>query len=68
LAEAPRSQYHKSRLQILITKRNAGWNTYDGIETCGERVAWEFENALEESARDGVDIKKISIVGYSLGR
>ncbi|KAF8545522.1 putative serine esterase-domain-containing protein [Trichophaea hybrida] len=67
LADALRSRYDNSRLQILITERNAGRNTYDGIETCGERVAWEIENALEESAKDGVDIKKISIVGYSLG-
>lgn len=66
LASALRTQH--PGLQILVAKRNAGRNTYDGIETCGERVAWETEDALQESAARGVPITRISVVGYSLGR
>jgi hypothetical protein len=67
VCDALRARYDSSVLQILVVKRNAGRNTYDGIETGGERVAKEIENALEDYARDGAEIRKISIVGYSLG-
>jgi dienelactone hydrolase len=49
-------------------KRNSGTFTYDGIETGGERVTREIEDALEEYARNGIEIRKMSVVGYSLGR
>ena len=52
---------------MLICKRNAGSFTYDGIEVGAERVAKEIEETLEELARDGYKIKKLSMVGYSLG-
>ena len=50
-----------------MPKKNAGSFTYDGIELGGERVAHEIEIKLEDLARDGHDIQRISIVGYSLG-
>jgi esterase/lipase len=50
-----------------VAKRNAGSFTYDGVDTGGERVANEVEEKLEELAETGHDIKKISVVGYSLG-
>lgn len=37
------------------------------MDTGGERVASEVEQRLEELAKDGHDIKKISVIGYSLG-
>ena len=40
---------------------------YDGIDVGGERVAQEIEEKLQELAHDGHDIKKLSMVGYSLG-
>lgn len=67
VASALRACYDQSILQILIVKRNSGTFTYDGIETGGERVTREIEDAIEEYARNGVEIRKISIVGYSLG-
>ncbi|KAH8145889.1 uncharacterized protein LAJ45_10031 [Morchella importuna] len=67
LASALRARYDKSILQILVVKRNAGTFTYDGIETGGERVTREIEDALEEYARNGIEIRKMSVVGYSLG-
>jgi dienelactone hydrolase len=33
----------------------------------GERVANEIEESIEELARSGTEIKKISVIGYSLG-
>jgi esterase/lipase len=37
------------------------------VDTGGERVANEVEEKLEELAEAGHDIKKISVIGYSLG-
>ena len=51
----------------MTVKRNAGSFTYDGIELGGERVAKEIEETLEELTRDGYNIQKLSVVGYSLG-
>src|SRR5690606_26374861 len=54
-------------LNILVCKSNAGYWTYDGIETCGERVLKEIEDALEEYEKEDVHIRRISVLGYSLG-
>jgi predicted esterase len=60
-------RFPQEKLHVLVAKRNAGSFTYDGIDTGGERVAQEVEGKLEELAESGHDIKKISIIGYSLG-
>ena len=62
-----RERFSEDKVHILVAKRNAGSFTYDGIDTGGERVADEVEQKLEELARSGHDIKKISVIGYSLG-
>jgi hypothetical protein len=67
LRTALREAYGEDKLHILVAARNAGSLTYDGIELGGERVAQEIEHTLEELARRGQGIKKISITGYSLG-
>ncbi|KAL2222582.1 putative lipase/serine esterase [Thermoascus aurantiacus ATCC 26904] len=67
LASALRERYSEDRLVILAVKRNAGSFTYDGIELGGERVAHEIEETLEKLAARGYNIKKLSMVGYSLG-
>ena len=54
-------------LDVLVPKSNSGSFTYDGIELGGERVANEVEARLEELQKNGHDIKKFSITGYSLG-
>ena len=66
MADALRDTYG-DKLIVLAVKRNAGSFTYDGIERGGERVAKEIEDTLEELARDGYKITKLSMVGYSLG-
>lgn len=54
-------------MYILAAQRNSGSYTYDGIELGGERVAHEIEETLERLAAQGCHIKKLSVVGYSLG-
>ncbi|KAL2015611.1 hypothetical protein VTK56DRAFT_5089 [Thermocarpiscus australiensis] len=67
VAKALRAQYPPGKLYILVAKRNSGSFTYDGIELGGERVCYEIEEELKLIKSKGGDIKKISIVGYSLG-
>ncbi|KAF1849410.1 lipase/serine esteras-like protein [Cucurbitaria berberidis CBS 394.84] len=67
LSTTLRERFPEDKVHILVAKRNAGSFTYDGIDTGGERVADEVEQKLEELARSGHDIKKISVIGYSLG-
>ncbi|KAH6845156.1 putative serine esterase-domain-containing protein [Chaetomium sp. MPI-CAGE-AT-0009] len=67
VAKALREQYTPDQVYILLAKRNSGSFTYDGIELGGERVCLEIEEELEAIKSKGGNIKKISIVGYSLG-
>ncbi|CAN9185978.1 unnamed protein product [Alternaria alternata] len=60
-------RFPEDKLHILVAKRNAGSFTYDGVDTGGERVAEEVEGKIEELAKAGHDITKISVAGYSLG-
>ena len=62
-----RERYGHDRLHILVAERNSGNFTYDGIELGGERVAHEVEETLEALTANGHAIKKLSVVGYSLG-
>ncbi|KAK3946015.1 putative serine esterase-domain-containing protein [Diplogelasinospora grovesii] len=67
IAKALRAQYLPDKLYILVAKRNAGSFTYDGIELGGERVCVEIEEELQIIESKGGNIKKLSVVGYSLG-
>lgn len=67
VAKALREQYPEEKLYLLVAKRNSGSFTYDGIERGGERVCLEIEEELESIQKRGGKIKKLSIVGYSLG-
>ena len=51
----------------MIPKTNSGNNTYDGIGLGGERVTHEIETYLNELQQAGKTVKKLSVVGYSLG-
>jgi predicted esterase len=67
MAKALRAKHSEETLHILVAKRNSGSFTYDGIELGGERVCQEIEEEIEKLARAGQTIRKISLVGYSLG-
>lgn len=67
LSSALQERYGESQLYILKAQRNAGSFTYDGIELGGERMAYEIEDTLDQLAAKGYRIRKLSVVGYSLG-
>ena len=52
---------------ILVAKQNSGSFTYDGVELGGERVCQELIEEIERLAKQGQEIKRLSLVGYSLG-
>lgn len=62
-----RERCPEDKLHVLVAKHNAGSFTYDGVDTGGERVANEIEQKLDELDKDGYNIEKISVIGYSLG-
>ncbi|EOD52291.1 putative lipase serine esterase protein [Neofusicoccum parvum UCRNP2] len=67
LSSALREAYSEDQLHILVAARNSGSFTYDGVELGGERIAHEIEEELERLARNGQTIRRLSIIGYSLG-
>ncbi|KAK4168822.1 putative serine esterase-domain-containing protein [Cladorrhinum sp. PSN259] len=67
IAKALRAQHPADKVHILVTERNAGSYTYDGIETGGERVCHEIEDEIAKIKSSGGNITKLSIAGYSLG-
>ncbi|MCJ1243142.1 hypothetical protein MMC30_000339 [Trapelia coarctata] len=67
LRQALEETYGKEKLAIVVAARNSDTFTYDGIEVGAERVAQEIEDEVERLEKDGTHIKKLSMVGYSLG-
>lgn len=67
VASALRERHDEDSVYILCSKNNSGNWTYDGIELGGERLAHEIEETLETLAKKGQKIKKLSVIGYSLG-
>lgn len=67
MARSLRAKHPEENLHILVAKRNSGSFTYDGIELGGERVCQEIEEEIEKLANAGQEIKRLSLVGYSLG-
>ncbi|OJD33206.1 lipase serine esterase [Diplodia corticola] len=67
LTSSLREAFSEDELHILVVARNAGSQTYDGIELGGERITQEIEEELDRLAHAGQTIRKISIIGYSLG-
>jgi hypothetical protein len=67
MARSLRAKHPEENLHILVAKRNSGSFTYDGIELGGERVCQEIEEEIEKLAKAGQEIKRLSLVGYSLG-
>lgn len=62
-----RKKYGEDTLHILAAKGNTGSFTYDGIELGAERVTHEIEDKLKAFEREGKQITKLSVIGYSLG-
>ena len=60
-------RHGQDKLRVVVAARNSNMFTYDGIEVGGERVAREIEEEVERLNKEGVYIKKLSMVGYSFG-
>ena len=67
IAKSLRDQHPREKVNILLASTNSHTLTYDGIECGGERVCHEIEEELKDIKERGGNIKKLSIVGYSLG-
>ena len=67
IAKSLRAEYSPDELYLLLAKRNTGSFTYDGIELGGERVCAEIIEEMRTIEEKGGKIKKLSIIGYSLG-
>lgn len=67
VAKTLRERHPEESLHILVAKANSGSFTYDGISTGGERVFQEIEEEIEKLSKQGQVIRRISLVGYSLG-
>ncbi|KAI8340903.1 putative serine esterase-domain-containing protein [Chlamydoabsidia padenii] len=52
---------------VLNSKVNEGKYTYDGVDLCGQRLADKIRSYVKELANDNKSVKKLSMVGYSLG-
>ena len=67
VASALRDKHAEDKLHILVAKTNSDTYTYDGIDLGAERVTQEIETYISDLEKEGTHIKKLSIVGYSLG-
>lgn len=67
LVSSLRDKHSEEKLHILVPKTNSDTFTYDGIDLGAERVTQEIESHIEDLEKNGSEIKKLSIVGYSLG-
>lgn len=67
IAKCLQASYSSEKLHILLAKHNSGSLTYDGIDLGGEMISSEIEQELKNIKDKGGKIKRLSMVGYSLG-
>ena len=67
LASTLREKHSEDKLHILSAKTNSDSFTYDGIDLGGERVTQEIESYIRDLEDTGRHVRKLSVVGYSLG-
>ncbi|KKA27928.1 hypothetical protein TD95_001188 [Thielaviopsis punctulata] len=67
IADFLRSKHPDDKLRILVAKANTGRFTYDGIDRGGERVCAEIEAEVQRIREAGGNVRRFSLVGYSLG-
>ncbi|WWC59357.1 uncharacterized protein I303_101909 [Kwoniella dejecticola CBS 10117] len=54
-------------LVIMIAGGMTSQLTYDGVDVCASRVAYEVDQKIKELQKDGKTVNKFSVMGYSLG-
>ncbi|OBZ83512.1 hypothetical protein A0J61_08441 [Choanephora cucurbitarum] len=58
---------YKNKVYVLNSDVNKAKYTYDGVDICGKRLAKDIEATVAQLEKKGKIVKKISIIGYSLG-
>ncbi|WVQ84123.1 hypothetical protein IAT38_006268 [Cryptococcus sp. DSM 104549] len=54
-------------LVIMVAGGMTSNLTYDGVDVCASRVAWEVDQKVAQLEEEGKDVTSFSITGYSLG-
>ncbi|RSH84249.1 uncharacterized protein EHS24_005761 [Apiotrichum porosum] len=54
-------------LVVVVAEGMTSQLTYDGIDVCASRVAWEVDQHVARLEADGRRVAKFSVMGYSLG-
>ncbi|BEI82351.1 hypothetical protein CcaverHIS002_0302190 [Cutaneotrichosporon cavernicola] len=54
-------------LVVVVAQGMTAKLTYDGVDVCASRVAWEVDQHIAALEADGRHVARISILGYSLG-
>ncbi|XAO27879.1 hypothetical protein I312_106743 [Cryptococcus bacillisporus CA1280] len=54
-------------LVVMVAGGMTAQLTYDGIDVCASRVAWELDEKVKELEARGKHVAKFSLTGYSLG-
>ncbi|ORZ25290.1 putative serine esterase-domain-containing protein [Absidia repens] len=62
-----RERMKDTSVVVLNSDVNQGKYTYDGIDLCGKRLAEKIRSHVTDLAKEGRIVKKLGIVGYSLG-
>ncbi|KAF1798161.1 putative serine esterase-domain-containing protein [Mucor lusitanicus] len=55
------------KIHVLNSSVNEAKFSYDGVDICGERLAEDVESTVVRLGKNGKQVKKISMIGYSLG-
>ena len=58
---------YQDKIHVLNSSVNEAKYSYDGVDICGERLAEDIESTVVRLSENGKQVKKISMVGYSLG-
>ncbi|KAG1144980.1 hypothetical protein G6F37_006388 [Rhizopus arrhizus] len=58
---------YKNSIFVLNVNVNEAKYSYDGIDVCGERAAEQIINVIRQLEKSKRKVKKISLIGYSLG-
>lgn len=62
-----KSSNKKEKIITYKTNSHGGFLTYDGIDVNGKRIANEITAETDKLTNNGNQVKKFSILGYSLG-
>nr|KIR83289.1 lipid particle protein [Cryptococcus tetragattii IND107] len=65
--EAAWGEGEGEELVVMVAGGMTSQLTYDGIDVCASRVAWELDEKVKELDAHGKHVAKFSLAGYSLG-